>query len=90
MLFIGKTSQHLIQKDHEFNQENATSIFLKNQGNAIVSFGLLRLLPNESHLINTGTLILDKKTIEIRFQSTTSKKELFIEVVRFVETECRN
>ena len=84
----GKTSQRIIQKDIEFNQENATSIFLKNTGNAIVSFGLLKILPNQTHLINTGTLILDNKEIEVRFENTTATKELFIEVVRFDEIEC--
>ena len=90
MLLKGKTSQRLIQKDSDFNQENAISIFLKNQGNATVNFGLLKLLPNQSHIINTGTLILDKKNIEIRFEQTTATKELFIEVVRLDKTDCKN
>lgn len=89
MVQIGKSQQQIIQDDFEFNQKNVRRIFLKNLGNSPVNFGLYELLPNQTHLIETGNLNLDEKIIEIKFTGSRSvDKKLFMEVIRFHKVQC--
>lgn len=86
----GNLIETIINNDENFDLEDLRGIYLKNIGEANVTFGLLELKPNESTTFDSGNVTLKKKSVQIKFKTEVSDvKKLYVRATKVVSTICR-